>query len=322
MIEKIAFSNNRKHFLFGINSFLHFVPNKVRIFANSYHHRITMKYVQVNFTCSPNIETITDVLAAELAEIGFESFLPSESGLQAYIPQTDFSAKKIATKIRQFPFQAEITFSFEVLEDKNWNEEWEKYYFQPICIGDACVIHSLFHQINNNYPHSILIQPKMSFGTGHHQTTHLMLKEILNTEMHSKSVLDMGCGTAVLAILASQRGASRVTAVDIDRWAFENARENVSLNRADNVRVLLGSSDVLGDETFDVILANITRNILLDEIPTYSTHLNHKGLLIMSGFYSADIPAIQSRCEAHGLSFVRLSEMDDWVAVVFRKGAI
>lgn len=281
-----------------------------------------MKYVQVNFTCSPNTEPLTDVLAAELAEIGFESFVPSESGLQAYIPQTDFSAKKTATKIQQFPFQAEITFSFEVLEDKNWNEEWEKYYFQPICIDNECLIHSSFHEIKNQYPHSILIHPKMSFGTGHHQTTHLMLKEVLRTEMHSKSVLDMGCGTAVLAILASQRGASRVTAVDIDRWAYENARENVSLNDAKNVRILLGGSDMLGEETFDVILANITRNILLDQIPKYSSVLNSDGGLIMSGFYSADIPAIQSRCEAHGLSFVRSSEMDDWVAVVFRKDAI
>lgn len=278
-----------------------------------------MKYVEVNFTCKPNTETITDVLAAQLSEIEFETFVESDSGLLAYVPETDFSASKIDELLRHFILDAEITYTFKAIEDKNWNEEWEKNYFQPIVIDNRCIIHSSFHQPEKSYDYNILIDPKMAFGTGHHQTTGLILKEILQMDLHEKSVLDMGCGTAVLAILASMRGAKNIVAVDIDEWAYNNAIENIRLNNISDISVWLGGAELLGNETFDVIFANINRNILLQDIPAYVQSLNAGGTLIMSGFYKEDISAIREKCEQNNLKFSYFAEQDNWSAVVCTK---
>lgn len=274
-----------------------------------------MKYVEVNFTCNPNSETVADVLAFQLSEIGFESFVPSPKGVLAYVPETEFSAEKIDRLLRNFLLEAQIGYSFKTLEDKNWNEEWEKYYFHPVAFEDKCVIHSSFYRPEGRYDYRILIDPKMAFGTGHHQTTGLVLKEILSADLQNKTVLDMGCGTAVLAILASMRGARRITAIDIDEWAYNNALENIRLNHTSNVEVKLGGVELLGDETYDAIFANINRNILLRDIPAYSKVLNPKGILVMSGFYTEDVPAIRERCEQNGLTLRRFSEQDNWAAV-------
>ena len=278
-----------------------------------------MRYIEVTFACRPNTEVITDVLSSELSEIGFETFVTNEKGLVAYIPQTVFSEKSIHEILQNFFLDCTIDFSFNVLEDKNWNEEWEKNYFQPIEIDGKYLIHSSFHNVQGDYEQRIVIDPKMAFGTGHHQTTFLVFKEVLNLDMKHKSVLDMGCGTAVLAILASMRGAHRVLAIDIDEWAYKNALENVRLNEAENVEVQLGDAGLLGTETFDVILANINRNILLEDISQYVRAMNESGTIVMSGFYRQDINAIREKAEQSGLRFRSFSEKDLWVAVVFTK---
>lgn len=278
-----------------------------------------MKYVEVDFTCNPNSETVTDVLAAQLSDIEFESFVQSDSGLLAYVQESRFSIEKIDVLLRNFLLDAKIDYSFKTIEDKNWNEEWEKHYFQPIVFEDKCIIHSSFHQPEGDYDYRILIDPKMAFGTGHHQTTGLILREILSMDLQDRSVLDMGCGTAVLAILASMRGANPITAIDIDEWAYHNAMENVQLNNISNINVLFGGAELLGVETFDVIFANINRNILLQNIPSYAKVLNPGGKFIMSGFYKEDIPSIREKCEQNGLKYLYFSEMDNWVAVVCEK---
>lgn len=278
-----------------------------------------MKYVEVDFTCNPNSETVADVLAAQLSDIEFESFVQSDSGLLAYVQESRFSIEKIDVLLRNFLLDAKIDYSFKTIEDKNWNEEWEKHYFQPIVFEGKCIIHSSFHQPEGDYDYRILIDPKMAFGTGHHQTTGLILREILSMDLQDRSVLDMGCGTAVLAILASMRGANPITAIDIDEWAYHNAMENVQLNNISNINVLFGGAELLGVETFDVIFANINRNILLQNIPSYAKVLNPGGKLIMSGFYKEDIPSIREKCEQNGLKYLYFSEMDNWVAVVCEK---
>jgi len=269
-----------------------------------------MQYMQVQFTCVPNSEVITDILSAGLAEIGFETFVTSVDGVEAYIDAI----------LADFPMESSITYQCYEQEDKNWNEEWEKNYFQPIVIDDICCIHSSFHQPEGTFRYHILIDPKMAFGTGHHQTTGLILKEILAMELSHRAVLDMGCGTAVLAILASMKGANPVTAIDIDEWAYHNALENIRLNKAGNIRVLKGGAEQLGDESYDVIFANINRNILLHDIPLYTGVLNRGGQLIMSGFYKEDIPAIRVKAEEADLTYSHFSEMDQWVAVTFIRG--
>lgn len=276
-----------------------------------------MKYIQVDFSCDPNTEVLTDILSAQLGEIGFESFVATERGLEAYIPLPEISLEKIDQLLSDFPLEAGITYSCHEMEDKNWNEEWEKNYFQPVVIDDILCIHSSFHKIDGEFRYRILIDPKMSFGTGHHQTTELMMRELLKMELQDKSLLDMGCGTALLAILASMRGASPLTAIDIDEWAYHNALENTRLNGIDNIRLLEGGAELLGEETYDVILANINRNILLQDIPAYTQVLNKNGILVMSGFYREDIPSIRAAAEAQGLTYRHFAEIDRWVAVTF-----
>lgn len=278
-----------------------------------------MIYIQVKLICDPNTEVVKDVLSVMLADIGFETFEQTEAGLDAYVPQSEFTAEKIDGCIAAFPMEATIKWDYFELEDKNWNEEWERNYFQPIVIDDICCIYSSFHRPDKTYPYHIMINPKMAFGTGHHQTTGLILKEILGMDISGKSVLDMGCGTAVLAILSSMRGADHIVAIDIDAWAYKNARENVQLNGIDNIEVLEGGAELLDDQSFNVILANINRNILLRDIPFYDKVLNRCGLIVMSGFYREDVPAIRARGVEMGWTHLHTTEMDQWVAVTFAK---
>lgn len=278
-----------------------------------------MQYNQVLFKCDPYSETVTDILSAMLAEIGFESFVRGEDALEAYVPQPLFSRSELDQVLADLPLEVEISYTVQTMEDKNWNEEWEKNYFNPIVIGDECCIHSSFHQPEGTYRYPILIDPKMSFGTGHHQTTLLILKEILAMELSGKCVLDMGCGTGVLAILAAMKGAAPVTAIDIEEWAYNNAMENVVLNGMTSIRVLQGGAELLGEERYDVIFANINRNILLQDLPHYEAVLKQGGIIVMSGFYLDDVPAIRSRAIELGLSFDHLKDMDRWVATTFVK---
>lgn len=276
-----------------------------------------MQYIEFQFSCEPNNETLTDVLSALMGEIGFETFVQTETGVDAYVPLSAFSLEKVDQVLSDFPIEGKITYTYRKMEDKNWNEEWEKNYFQPVIIDDLLCIYSSFHTIEGEFKYPILIDPKMSFGTGHHQTTELMMRELLKMDLQGKSLLDMGCGTAVLAILASMRGASPITAIDIDEWAYRNAMENARLNGIGNIRLLEGGAELLGDESYDVILANINRNILLQDMLAYRQVLNRSGLLIMSGFYKEDIPVIRAEAETQGLTYLHFVEIDQWVAVTF-----
>lgn len=279
-----------------------------------------MNYTEAVFVCIPNNEIIREILSAELAEVGFESFVDTDNGSTAYIQESLYKKEAVDSIIDNFPLEATITYTTAVIEGKDWNEEWEKNYFKPLIIDDKCIIQSTFHKEPATYEYNIYIDPKMAFGTGHHQTTELMIREILNTDFTGKSVLDMGCGTAILAILASMKGADPILAIDIDEWAYDNAKENLDLNKVSNIDVQIGGADLLTSEKiFDVILANINRNILLNDIHSYASVLQPEGVLFMSGFYTEDIPALTEECNKHGLTFVHSNNKDNWANVKFIK---
>lgn len=278
-----------------------------------------MKYSVVRLVFSDKRNFIADILASQLGEIGFESFVATDKGLDAYIQDSKLDKKELEQVIADFPFDTSITFTLENVENKNWNEEWEKYFFKPITIDDKCVIHSSFHKDFPKLEYNIIIDPKMSFGTGHHETTSLMVSEILKTDFANKTVLDMGCGTSVLAILASMRGAEKLTAIDIDDWCVENSLENLKLNNIHNTEVLHGDASLLTGKSFDIILANINRNILVNDMAVYASCISKKGLLFMSGFYSEDIPIIEKEANKYGLKLLDSRMKNNWAAVKMLK---
>jgi ribosomal protein L11 methyltransferase len=274
-----------------------------------------MDYIEANFIIEPFEEYISDVLASELGQIGFDSFVPSIEGLDAYIPKSLFDESKLITLLADFPFEASIEYKVTQIESKNWNEEWEKNYFEPIVIGNDCVIHSSFHKNVPNAKYDIVIDPKMAFGTGHHETTSLVIGRILKMDLVGKKVLDMGCGTAVLAILAAMRGAKNLVAIDIDKWCTENSIENIEINKISGIEVKLGGAELLEGLHFDIVLANINRNILLADMDKYAACLQSGGELYMSGFYVEDIPLIEAEANLNGLKLVDYDEKNNWVVV-------
>lgn len=274
-----------------------------------------MNFIQVDFSFEAFEEFMADILAAELAEIGFDSFVPCENGMQAFIPETKFDENNLKDAIDNYPFEVAISYEIVTVASKNWNEEWEKHYFEPIVIGEECVIHSSFHKDIPVAKYDIIIDPKMSFGTGHHETTSLVIGEILKMNLTGKKVLDMGCGTAVLAILAAMRGASELLAIDIDSWCTENSLENIALNKVSGIEVKLGGAELLDGLHFDIILANINRNILLADMEKYAACLTTGGELYMSGFYKADIPVIEAELNRNGLELIDFKEKNNWVVV-------
>ena len=278
-----------------------------------------MKYFEVTFTTTPCNETVNDVVSALAGEIGFESFVEWENGVQAYVQQSLFDEEALKEMVANFPLpDTQITYTIQEAEDKDWNEEWEKNFFQPIVIGDRCCIHSTFHKDTPQTEYEILINPQMAFGTGHHETTSSIINELLDAELEGKSVLDMGCGTSILAILASMRGANPVTAIDIDDWCVNNSRDNIELNGISNITVELGDANLLkGKDPFDVIIANINRNILLADMAQYAACMHAGSELYMSGFYVQDIPAIQEKAESLGMEFIHHREKNNWAAVKF-----
>ena len=278
-----------------------------------------MKYFEVTFTTSPCNETVNDVVSALAGEIGFESFVEWENGVQAYIQQSLFDEEALKSMVADFPLpDTKIEYTIVEAEDKDWNEEWEKNFFQPIVIGDRCCIHSTFHKDTPQTEYEILINPQMAFGTGHHETTSSIISELLEADLQGKSVLDMGCGTSILAILASMRGAGPITAIDIDDWCVNNSRDNIALNGIDNITVEWGDANLLkGREPFDVIIANINRNILLTDMAQYAACMHSGSELYMSGFYVQDIPVIQEKAESLGMEFIHHREKNNWAAVKF-----
>lgn len=274
-----------------------------------------MNYIEVKFTALTGESYLFDLLASYLGEIGFESFEEFSDGLLAYIDDKSFNKELLEQLVRNFPFANDIQYEIAEIKQVNWNEEWEKNFFEPIVIGEECLIHSSFHKNLPKVKYDIVIDPKMAFGTGHHETTSLMIAEILKMNIEGKSVLDMGCGTAVLAILAAMRGAKNVSAIDIDTWCIENSIENIEKNGVGWINVQLGDAELLENQHYDIIIANINRNILLSDIRKYSTCLNSGGALFMSGFYTEDIPLIEKEANEHHLKLISYKEKNNWAVV-------
>ena len=271
-------------------------------------------YIGYYFKVEP-LQPAVEILIAELGYAGFESFIETEEGVTAYI-QKDEWHDAILNDIQILKSdEFEISYTFEDIEQVNWNEEWEKN-FNPIIVDDLCSVRAPFHK-KPKTKYDIVIEPKMSFGTGHHETTHMMIQHILNNDFKDKSVLDMGCGTGVLAILAEMKGAKPIDAVDYDNWCYQNSIENVERNNCKHITVIEGDASVLKDKKYDIIIANINRNILLNDMAVYVSCLNKNGILLLSGFYDNDIPMIQQVCEKHMLKFEEKLERNYWVSLKF-----
>lgn len=253
---------------------------------------------------------------AELTEARFESFLEHDNGFEAYVEGEGYDASQVAQIREKYEGVASATFSFSQVAKKNWNEEWEKS-FSPIVVEDQCLIRASFHRADKPYPYEIVITPKMSFGTGHHQTTWLMVRNMLHIDHRDRRVMDAGCGTAILSILASKLGAKEIDAFDIDAWSVENGNENVAVNQCRNIRIQQGTiTEVDLQSSFDLILANINKNVLLDEMEHYASYLGDGGLLLLSGFFTMDIPDLLSAADRYGLTEVRRDERDTWAALL------
>lgn len=276
-------------------------------------------YIEVRLDVSPCSEALTDILAAYLADEGFESFVPDDSGLTAYIRKELFSAGAVEEAINNVPMQAEVTFKSVEIEGRDWNSEWEKNYFQPIVIGSRCVIHSSFHTDVPVCRYDIAIDPKMAFGTGHHATTSQMVEQLLDRDVEGKTVVDVGTGTGILAILAAMRGAKRVVAIEIDPVAHINAAENLRINSADDVTDLrLGDASRLADvKDADILLANINRNIVVADMPSYAAALKIGGILLLSGFYMSDLAMVRTAAEQSGLEYESSTSRQDWACAAF-----
>ncbi|ARN70515.1 ribosomal protein L11 methyltransferase [Nonlabens tegetincola] len=273
-------------------------------------------YVEYDFTVTPR-EPWSDILCAQLGDAGFESFIDTQSGVKAYILKDLDSDNVLSTVDLINSDYCDIAFAKADIPPTNWNAEWEKN-FTPILVNDQCLIRAPFHE-SKEVKYEIVMEPKMSFGTGHHQTTYMMIQFLLKEELAGKKVLDMGSGTGVLAILAQMRGATLVDAIDIDTWCFENAQENTERNNADKVNVILGGAEQLAGKQYDFIIANINRNILLQDIPKYAASLKNGGSIIFSGFYTQDLPLINEACSKVGLTYETHIEKDNWVGLKANK---
>lgn len=271
-------------------------------------------YIEYNFKINP-VQPGTEILIAELGYVGFESFVENEEGVAAYIQKQEWRSDILDDIAILKSSEFAIEHSFTEIDQVNWNEEWERN-FTPIEVDGTCLVRAPFHD-EGNLEYEIVIMPKMSFGTGHHETTFMMLQYILENEFQDKTVLDMGCGTAVLAILAEMRGAKSIDAIDIDDWCYENSLENVETNSCENISVFHGDASLLVDKKYDIIIANINRNILLQDMEVYKSSLNEGGELYLSGFYLADLPIIRETCNNLGLTFVGNKERNRWVAAKF-----
>lgn len=273
-----------------------------------------MDYVEYNFTVKP-LQPGTEILIAELGQAGFESFVETEEGVTAYIQKGEWQPDILEGIHILASIEFQIDFSFSEIEQINWNAEWEKN-FDPIEVDGKCTVRAPFHP-HKDFGYEIVIEPKMSFGTGHHETTYMMLQFILENDFQHKTVLDMGCGTAVLAILAEMRGASKIDAIDIDEWCFENSLENIQRNNSENISVFLGDASLLENKKYEVIIANINRNILLNDMAAYRKCMDKGGQLYLSGFYAEDLPVIANACNNLGFSIVEKKEKNKWIAAKF-----
>ena len=276
-------------------------------------------YYSVRIDLTPCEEDFTDLLAAYLADIGYESFVADEKGLTAYVNSSTYDEQKLLSVFSDFPFDTEYSYRADLVKGEDWNSEWEKNYFQPIVIGDRCVVHSSFHKNIPKATYDIVIDPKMAFGTGHHSTTNLIVSYLLDMDLEGKKVTDVGTGTAILAILAKMRGASEVTGIEIDPGAYENAKENAAINNVD-LRLLLGDASEIGNvPVADLLMANINRNIVIADLERYAAGLAPGGAMILSGFYTEDIDKVMAEARKYGLQLAEKRSDNNWAAIMLRK---
>ena len=272
-------------------------------------------YLEFNFKITP-LQPWNEILMAELIDVGFDSFTEEHTGILAYIQKDLFREEDLKTLNLFANPEVEISYTLEEMPNINWNEEWEKN-FSPINVEDQVSIRAEFHE-NQQLPHEIIIQPKMSFGTGHHATTYLMIQQMMDMDFQDKTVLDMGCGTSVLAIFAKQKGAGKTVAIDIDEWSVENSIENAARNKVE-LEISQGTAENLGKENFDIILANINRNILISDIPTYVSVLNQGGKLLLSGLCFFDVDDILEICTEQNLTMKKKLQKEEWVSILLEK---
>ncbi len=271
-------------------------------------------YIGYHFTVEPK-NPGAEILIAELGETPFESFIETEEGISAYI-QKQYWNEDVLKDIQILNSdEFKIQYTFEEIEQVNWNEEWEKN-FEPIEVDNTCYVRAPFHE-KKDVQYDIVIEPKMSFGTGHHETTFMMIQHLLDMNLEGKETLDMGCGTAILAILAEMKGAKPIDAIDIDNWCYLNSIENAERNNCSHITVYEGDAALLAGKSYDVIIANINRNILLNDMQQYAACLNKGGVLLLSGFYEEDIPAIDACCTKLGLTFEKKLQRNNWVSLKY-----
>lgn len=275
-----------------------------------------MFHTCLRVTCDPSFN---ELLIAELSDVGFETFLELDDGFEAYAEGDAFDKHAAEEIKRKYAEVTRVEYSYSTIPRRNWNEEWEKS-FAPIVVDGRCLIRAEFHKTDQSYPYEIVITPKMSFGTGHHQTTWLMVKAMLDIDHRDKHVMDVGCGTAILSILASKLGARQIEAFDIDDWSIENAGENAAINSCTNIRLSKGTiAEVAPEGHFDIILANINKNVLLDEMHAYAECLTTGGLLLLSGFLDTDIADLLEKAHAYDLREVRREQRDEWASLLVQR---
>ncbi|HLF35180.1 MAG TPA: 50S ribosomal protein L11 methyltransferase [Cyclobacteriaceae bacterium] len=275
------------------------------------------RYISVEVKCEP---ANSEMLIAELSLLGYDSFLEDDSGFQAGISEADFNIREIESIIERYREFFPVSFSYHRLRNENWNKLWERN-FPYVVIEDRVLIKASFHKIRESYPFEIIINPKMSFGTGHHESTYLMVKAMLGLDMKGKAVLDAGCGTGILSILAEKMGARTITAIDIDENAVSNANENIRINGCSKISVATATAGDLGTSSVkpDVLLANINRNVLLNEVPAYAGLISPGGTVVLGGFFSDDIPLLEKSCGDHGFTRVASYARNNWSVLVFHE---
>ncbi len=278
-----------------------------------------MTYIQIDFQINNDkLAETGEILIALLSEFPFDSFEEHAIGVRGFMPEKDFDKEEIETYLAQLRSTMDFEYQITNIEDQNWNKKWESNY-PSVLIDGKCLIRAPFHADDQDVDYQIVIEPKMSFGTAHHETTSMMISYILNNQWRDLEVLDMGCGTGVLAILASMKGAKALVAIDNDEWAYENTLENLERNTITNALTFKGGKEAIPAQPFDSILANINRNILLDQIETYSQRLKNDGKLFMSGFYEEDVPVIVKEAAKYNLHFVDKKSKNKWVAMMLVK---
>ena len=274
-------------------------------------------YIEVCFVCLPFNADEMDILAAFLCEFGYESFVTTDSGMKAYINKDVYQSDDIATALQCYNFSAKITWVANEIKGYNWNASWEQDSFKPIVIGEQCVVHATYHCDYPKCKYDIIIDPKMSFGSGHHETTSMMLEALLEADMKGKNVIDMGAGTGILSIMASKLGAQKVVGVEIDAGAWQNAVDNATLNNAP-IEMILGDANSLpSDSDCDFFLANINRNIIINDIDKYSKTLRNGAKLFISGFYEADLPILCNKLSEYNLKLEKHTVRNEWTMAVF-----